>query len=446
LVLLFASLLLGWKNYRDIAAQHEAAKAETREQWLKQGEKNPHSAAHYAVYAFKPKLLLSLADRGVDPYTGVAAWLEAHKQNEFRHKPAQDSTAVQRFGELTAATVLQLLVPLLIVLLSFSAFAGEREQGTLRQLMSLGVSKRDLVLGKGLGIAVSLALLIVPATVLGIAALALTSSAGALAASLPRMLLMAAGYLLYFGIFAGISLGASALAGSSRLALVVLIGFWIVNGLVAPRVTADVAKTVYPTPSAFQFAHAIANDMEHGLDGHNPQDKRAEELKQSVLRQYRVTKLEDLPVSFAGISLQESEEYGNQVFDRHYGALWATFERQNRLKQLAGVVAPALAVRSVSMGAAGTDFAQHRDFAAAAESYRRMLVKRMNDDMTFNAGKADYDYKAGADLWRQVPDFNYTAQSGRVVFGRQWPSLLALLLWFTAASVFAIVAGKKATV
>jgi ABC-2 type transport system permease protein len=98
------------------------------------------------------------------------------------------------------------------------------------------------------------------------------------------------------------------------------------------------------------------------------------------------------------------------------------------------------------MGAAGTDFAQHRDFAAAAESYRRMLVKQMNDDMTINAGKADYDYKAGAALWQQVPDFNYTAQSARWVLGRQWPGLLALSLWFIASIAFAIVAAQKVRV
>jgi ABC-2 type transport system permease protein len=98
------------------------------------------------------------------------------------------------------------------------------------------------------------------------------------------------------------------------------------------------------------------------------------------------------------------------------------------------------------MGAAGTDFAQHRDFAAAAESYRRMLVKQMNDDMTINAGKADYEYKAGAELWQQVPDFSYTAQSARWVLGREWLGLLALSLWSIASFAFAIVAAQKVRV
>lgn len=71
--LLLGAFALGWQHYREVRQQHEAARRATRAQWLNQGEKNPHSAAHYGVYAFKPKMPLSLVDRGVDPYVGVAA-------------------------------------------------------------------------------------------------------------------------------------------------------------------------------------------------------------------------------------------------------------------------------------------------------------------------------------------------------------------------------------
>ena len=139
-----------------------------------------------------------------------------------------------------------------------------------------------------------------------------------------------------------------------------------------------------------------------------------------MLTQYGVGRVEDLPVNFAGISLQEGEEYGNLVFDRHYTRLWDTFQRQDQFKQFAALAAPMLAIRSLSMGLAGTDFAQHRDFAEAAEHYRRALVKKMNDDMTLHAGKADYGYTAGPALWQEVPDFQYAAPSaGRCCAARR---------------------------
>jgi ABC-2 type transport system permease protein len=441
--LLLAAIVMGAKHHREVKQQHDLAQAETRDQWLRQPAKNPHSAAHYGIYAFKPKMLPAMLDRGVDPFTGQAAWLEAHKQNEFKFRPAQDSTAVQRFGELTAATVMQLLIPLLIVLLSFSAFAGEREQGTLRQLLSLGVKKTDLTWGKALGIAGALGALVIPATLIGVTVLALTSENGLLAASASRLAVMFAGYLLYFGVFIGVSMAVSARAPSSRLALVALLAFWIVNVLIAPRAVADIAKRVYPTPSALAFQQAIDREMQSGPDGHDSADKRAEALKQRVLKQYGVDRLEALPVSFAGISLQEGEEHGNAIFDKHYGELWNQFERQNRLKQASAIFAPMMAINALSMGMAGTDFAQHRDFAAVAERYRRMLVKMMNDDMTYNAGKADFGYLAQPAVWNQVPDFKYDAPSTLWALRQQTISLSLLALWFVAAIAAALWATAK---
>jgi ABC-2 type transport system permease protein len=434
-ILLLASVVMGGKHYRDVKRQHDLARAETREQWLRQPAKNPHSAAHYGIYAFKPKLTLSALDRGVDPFVGQSVWLEAHKQNEFRFRPAQDATALQRFGELTAATVMQLLIPSLIILLSFSTFAGEREQGTLRQLLSLGVKKSDLAWGKALGVAGALGSLIVPATVVGVIAMALTSENGSLTAGAPRMTLMFASYILYFISFIGLSLAVSARAKSSQMALVVLLGFWIVNGLIAPRVGADIAKRAYPTPSAFTFQQAIDREMQSGPDGHDTADKRAEALKRRVLKQYGVEKLEDLPINFAGVSLQDGEEHGNVIFDRHYSQLWNSFERQNQLKQISGLLAPALAIQSVSMGLAGTDFAHHRDFAAAAESYRRTLVKKMNDDMTYSAGKQDFSYLAQPALWQTVKDFRYEAPSAGWALRNQAVSLAIIILWAAAVIV-----------
>ena len=443
LLLLLVALLTGGRHYRDVKRQHDLAQAETREQWLRQPAKNPHSAAHYGVYAFKPKMLPAMLDRGVDPYVGQSVWLEAHKQNEFKHRPAQDLTAVQRFGELTAATVLQLLIPLLIILLSFSAFVGEREQGTWRQLLSVGVSRTDLVLGKALGITGALGVLLVPATMIGVAALALTAEQSLLLSSAPRLIGMLLSYLAYFGVFIGISLAVSAKAKTSSMSLVVLLAFWILNGLIAPRAVADLARQVYPTPSAFDFQQTIDRAMRSGPDGHQTTDQRAAALKARVLKQYGVETVEALPINFAGLSLQESEEHGNVVFDQHYGALWRRFESQNRVKQLAAVVAPMLAIQSLSMGLAGTDFAHHRDFASAAEQYRRLLVRKMNDHLTYEAVKKDFSYLAPPELWRTVEEFEYTAPPTSWILRQQALSLALLLLWGVSSLAAAIWIARR---
>jgi ABC-2 type transport system permease protein len=433
LCLLAASLLMGWRHQSEVREQHELARKGARSHWLGQGEKNPHSAAHYGTYAFKPAMALSAVDPGVDPYVGVAAWLEAHRQNQFEFRPAQDATAVQRFGELTAATVLQLLIPLLIILLSFSAFAGERESGTLRQLMSLGVAPGTLATGKALGIAGALGIVLVPGAVLGVLAMVTATETTIVAADTPRLGLMVLVYVFYFTVFAGTALAVSAKAPSSRLALVALLGFWIFNGLIAPRVVTDIARAVHPSPSAFEFTNGIQRALDTGLDGRSPYEVRHQAFEKEVLTRYGVEKVEDLPVNFNGLSLQKGEEWGNEVFDHFYGDLHRTFHEQSRVRALGAIAAPLLAVQALSMGLAGTDFAQHRDFADAAESYRRMLVEKMNLDMAKNAGKLDYNYLAGPEVWSSVPDFLYEAPSAAWVLSNHGFSAIILLLWVAFA-------------
>ena len=121
---------------------------------------NAHAAAHYGVYVFKPVAPLSVFDRGLQPFVGSTVYLEAHRQNQAAFLPAQDSTSMRRFGDLTAAACLQLLLPLLIILFAFGALAGERESGTLRQVLSLGVRPASLVFGKAMGLGGALAVLL----------------------------------------------------------------------------------------------------------------------------------------------------------------------------------------------------------------------------------------------------------------------------------------------
>jgi ABC-2 type transport system permease protein len=427
LALSLLSLAVGWKQYTDVARQHEAAQAATRAQWLGQTQKNPHSAAHYGVYAFKPKSPLAIVDTGVDPYVGVAVWLEAHKQNEFKYRPATDRTAVERFGELTAAETLQVLVPLFIVLMTFAAFAGEREQGTLRQLLSLGVAPRTLALGKAAGVGVALALVLLPSTVLGVAALALTSDGGFLSGSPARAALLVASYLVYFAIIIAVSLGVSARARSSRMALVVLLTCWFANSLVASRVVADLGAWMHPTPSAVEFQRA----MEAELNKPGEMERRLAQRRTALMLQYHVDTVDALPVAFAGVSLQEGENHGDEVFDAHYGRLFDTFDRQNTVYQLGGLAAPMLAIRSVSMGLAGTDFQHHRHFITAAEGYRRVIQRTMNDDIVAHPTKGAY--LAGSDLWNRVPEFEYQAPATSWVLANVRSSLVVLGLWLLLA-------------
>lgn len=430
------SLAAGWKHYIDVRQQHEEAQRGTRAQWLNQPAKNPHSAAHYGVYAFKPTTRLSLIETGVEPFVGVATWLEAHKQNEFKYRPAQDRTALQRFGELTAAQGLLVLAPLFIVLVAFPVFTGEREQGTLRQVLALGVKPARLGMGKALGLSAALGLVLVPATLFGIVALSLTGSGGttwwdALISDAPRMAALALAYLAYGAVFLAISIGVSARVSSSRVALVILLSFWFANSFLAARAASDLANVLYPTPSAAAFQRALDEE----LNDHRELDRRLEARKQELMKQYNVATMAAVPVNFAGISLQEGENHGNDVFDRHFDRLFSRYEQQNRVMQWCGIVAPSLPMRALSMALAGTDFAHHRDFINAAEAYRRSIQRTLNVDIVSHTAQG---YTAGRELWERVPAFAYHTPGTGWALGATRMSVWLLPVWLALSLIFAV--------
>jgi ABC-2 type transport system permease protein len=64
--------------------------------------------------------------------------------------------------------------------------------------------------------------------------------------------------------------------------------FWIVNGLVVPRVMADLSERLHPTPSATRLRQETRDDFAEGIEGNNPADARRKELEKKTLAQYGV--------------------------------------------------------------------------------------------------------------------------------------------------------------
>jgi ABC-2 type transport system permease protein len=442
--LLLVASLLGALTWRTAARERADAEALTRAQWVGQGETNPHSAAHYGVYAFKPTPILAAIEPGANPYAGTVAHLEAHRMNEFRFRPAQDASELQRFAGLTPAAILQTLVPLLIVIVCFGAFAGERDQGTLRQLLALGVTPGQLLRGKMLGLGgvvfawIGGAALLGGAAILGFADVSASTLARELGVFLLPHLALYAGWLL-------LAIGVSAWAPSSRVALLTLFALWGFGSVIAPRLLTGAVSAAVPTPTMEEFSAQVAADQANGVDGHSPRAERTRAFRDSVLRHYGVDSVEQLPISFEGLALQQGEEDADRILDVRYGDLWRRLERQEILREYLGVVAPGIATRNLAMAIAGTDVAAHHRFQQQAEAYRRRLVKAMNDDVTQHGGSTPFEYVRGSDLWASVPPFEYVPVQGHVAATTHPVAIVALLAWLVWTTVVALTGTRRLT-
>ncbi|WP_018266981.1 DUF3526 domain-containing protein [Methylosinus sp. LW4] len=442
-LLMLGALAFGAAQHMRLDRERAAAAATDRALWTGQGAKNPHAAAHFGQYAFKPQSPLALADPGVDAYVGEAVWLEAHKQNEAQFRAARDAGVGARLGGLSFAFVLQTVMPLVAVLLGFAGFAGERERGTLRQLMSLGASPIDILAGKALAALGALSVLLIPAFAAAVlATLFLADHDFSVADQLERLLALSFGYGLYLAGFVFLALGVSAFSKSTRTALVLLLAFWLANCFLAPRVMTDVAKRVAPLPTALEFRNAIAEDKNKTF-GHDETHPSFIAFRDSVLAQYGVSRIEDLPVNFRGLALRKDDENGFVIFDKHFGALQAGFDAQDRLRAAPGFLFPALAMQPFSTSFSGTDSWHQYDFATAAEAHRRRIQTAASEDLIHNARYGDASYVASRDMWERIPSFDYAAPAVSFALSHARGDLVALALWAVLTAALAGFAARR---
>ncbi len=424
LLLAAVALASAGARYESLARERAVAQALIAEQWSQQGEKNPHSAAHYGVYAFRPVLPLAFFDPGVLPYAGVSIWLEAHKQNFATGRPADDMTPLARFGELSLAFILQAFVPLGVLLMSHAAFAGEREQGTLRQVLASGITPARLFIGKFLGIGAAALLLLAPLWALCLLALALLGAQAPWAAALS----LSAVYLAYFAILLLLALVVSARASSSQAALLTLLAFWALMTFVLPRVAADVGRLVAPTPTAAEFQRAVDEDIATGMGGEPPAERIARR-REALLRLYKVGSESELPINFQGVVLAIQDEIGNAAYDKHFAQLHGAINRQADVFEAASVLSPRMALALISQELAGTSLAHQRHFERGAEVFRRGLMELLNRDIMLNSRPGQTDYRAGPELWRRTGEYRYLPEPLRLSWARCAAPLTVLALW-----------------
>ena len=438
-VLILAAVAGGIHNQSQISRQHADAQRAERDVWLDKGDMNPHAAAHYGAFVFKPVQPLSAIDPGLDPFVGVFVFLEAHKQQLARHRPIEDATPTRRLGQLTPASAALVLLPLLVVTLTFSSFAAERESGTLRPLMAMGVSRASLLAGKAIGAVLPLAAVIVPATVIGAVLVFWNAPLDPDAPIASRAIGIGVVYLVHTLIWVALGLAVSARARTQGAALVVLLALWFANAFIMPPLAMAVAKWVDPSPSAIEFAAAIADEK----DTWPSWDARVDRVMERFLDgEFESTMA---PSNVEVVALLESEADETALYDRKFAELFQRYQRQARSYERAGLIAPTLAARALSMAFAGTDQAHDREFAAAATRYRTAMLTTLNGELASSGRVNTFDYTRGRDLWEKVPPFDYDVPpAGWALSQRAWSAAVlgAWLLGTATAAAWSVLSMR----
>ncbi|MDD9934965.1 MAG: DUF3526 domain-containing protein, partial [Myxococcales bacterium] len=253
---------------------------------------------------------------------------------------------------------------------------------------------------------------------------------------------------LYLATFGGLALFGSAIARPSRASLVGMIGLWGMFCLVVPRLGTEVAGFAVPLPSEAELSRAVAASLDNGIDGKTPRDAAVEELITKLMGDQNLVNAGMLmdEAELNGIELKAEARWEDMIHDHHVEAFQRRVTAQERAGAVVGLLSPYAAMRNLSAGLCGTDLAHHQHFAAYTERWRKGFVEYLNDAFARDSGAEGWDYRAGSDLWKKAPAFEYQEPGLGFVLSAHALSLGVLALWFVLALGLAVLSSRRVAV
>jgi len=415
-----------------------------REKWESNPDKHPHRMAHYGYVAFRSKFPLSFFDLGLDNYLGNSQFLEAHKQNAVNFSESSFSNAIIKFGEISASTILQLLLTLIIFFWGYNIVSKERENGVLKMLIIQGVSWRKIIFGKTIGLFYLSLTIYLPIMLLGLVIL-FTNDFGYQVYF--RYGLIFIFYLLYFLTMSLFTVFVSTLVSSSKFSLTLLLSYWLFFIVILPRVSQVAGQLLLPTPSRAEFNINAATELSKYADSHNPDDPYFKNVKDSILNAYKVSSVEELPINYGGFIMKESEKVSSNIYEKHKLKLVQNYIQQQNFVKWGAIISPYMSIKNISTALTGTNYLEYVNFQNQAEKYRYYLAQELNDlhiNYVSNKFKSSADKRSALDNkhWKMIKDFKYNYKTTNQVVKKEILSIIALFVWFVSLC-FSVYGLKK---
>ena len=424
LLLSMLTVFAGIEHYREHADSHAMATSLSQQQWDAQPDRHPHRVSHFGDFVFKPLHFLSSFDTGGHAFTGSVLFLESHRQNSANFNEAGESSALIRFGQFSPAYLLQIMVPLILIFMGYSAIAEEREHGTARQLIASGMRPMQWMIGKWLALAIP--------------GILLTMLIGLVAAffsawnmdTLNRIGLLVIAYAGYILVWSAIIILVSSLSRHAHGAMLFLITLWLIVCIAGPRLAYTFAQQQYPLATLVEMDFEAERDVKKIGDSHNPNDPHFNAFREAILKQYGVDSIEALPVNYNGLLMTEGERLTTQLYREKHGVVANQMRAQQRLISQLAWLNPTLAIQGLSRALSGSDLAHHLDFLEQAETRRYAVTQYLNTLHTHAVQhQGDKDQRLDASHWQSAPRVEINLPKLPELLPVTWANMARLALW-----------------
>jgi ABC-type transport system involved in multi-copper enzyme maturation permease subunit len=237
-------------EYRQVRADYFAAKSTDtsvrawgHDPWMR----------GWLIKVHRPPNPLKILVKGIEVTNGRTAHMTAFRAPEFILGALQRSGSTI-FPSIDWVALTGLILSLLAILFCYDAICGEKQQGTLRLLLSYSAPRHTVLLGKWAAGYLALLIPYLLSVLVILVILGASSDVDLISAQWLRILAMIGLSLIYLAAVVSITLFVSASTRRAETSIMTLSAVWLVLFLAIPNLSPLLAASVAPVPSDGELA------------------------------------------------------------------------------------------------------------------------------------------------------------------------------------------------
>ncbi|HID95353.1 MAG TPA: DUF3526 domain-containing protein, partial [Candidatus Latescibacteria bacterium] len=235
---------------RDFNANQLAYKREA------ENRRNYMQLEQNGVKVDRPLQRLSIFFCGLDRNPNRTAQVSALFTPVF-HGEMDINPVVPLFPVVDLLFVVAIVMSLLALVFSYDAISGEKEQGTLKLLLSYNVPRDKVILAKWLGGYISLVVPLITSVLIACVIIVFSKSVDFRPADWAAFALAFLASLIYIAAMFSIGLFVSSRCARSSTSISILLFIWVIFVLVVPNVSPYIADQVKPIPPVSKLENEI---------------------------------------------------------------------------------------------------------------------------------------------------------------------------------------------
>ncbi len=418
LLLIPLTLVVNINDYRSKVTAWETQRKEAEERL------NIRVWSYLQPRIVRPPEPLSILSRGVSYQLGnyVDLTFTAKPFKAEGKAGTSDNPMMSTYFSVDFCMILAIVLSLLALLFTYDACSGEREQGTLKQVLSNSIPRSNVLLGKVLGACLTLMPIILFCYILCALAIVISPHIAFSADDWLRMGLVLLASVLYFSTFVFLGLFVSSMFRHSAASIIVCMLGWVFLLLLVPNISGYVDGSLLETPSEKTLA---TNSNKLTYEKWREAEKFRGEQPRGAYdwEDSRPTVGGAIETSGATPVFLEWYRQGNKVVYNHMiesaEGRWLLekkfLDKQDRQRLLAerlSMVSPSQVFRLLCSSLCRTAVESYKRFIFSTHSYREELIQYLRNENLFDSFKfftaVDPDEMMTADEY-----FNYRTE-GRI--------------------------------